>query len=341
MQKLILVLAFLLILAMIGCAPAPLSMKDGEKLDSMLKSNKVKVAILPVADYGEKAGLCSGYGLGGFYGMFTGNYAYENGGREFTNQITSGVWKQNVCFLAKQKDVLAACEKNSLKRNETFPGPEGAFMSCLTGYNKPIESPNDVGNGASPNYEKLYKIGEDLQVDILLTSRLSTNEAAKVCTYGGGGGALLPIPWGYLPGLLEGIYTSFISPTDVQVVQVDLIALDIKNKKVISYGNFGVQEWASSSEKQEKLDSYSKAMVFYFNLPSDETKKKQAIASAASFASTVVTNYVLQSVVGLSMGVTFKFEYDIMDVTWKQQAPDYFEKNYGWSQSEYLRALQF
>ena len=131
-----------------------------------------------------------------------------------------------------------------------------------------------------------------------------------------------------------------------------MIVLDVKKKEVLSFGVFGAGEWLSANQKPEKLDNYGKAMVYYFNMPTDETMRKKALASAASFVTTYVINVFLNtgssmatSAIGIPMGgglqlgAEFKFEYNLDDVTWQQYGPTYFDDNYGWKQSEYLQAV--
>jgi len=327
-----LIIVLSIVLFFVGCAPKALYMQGGEKLDQKIRSQKTTVAVLPTIDWAEDEGCLTGYLLYGCSGIVTRDRAYNDAGLLVTNKITEAMWKKNKVKLSKKEVIIEKMKSSNLQPEEIFPKPDYTFLKMSP---KPILDVNDVGE-SNPNYDKLYKLGEEIGADVILISRISRNTQTGICPQNPIG-AFPPLTT--ILGVGQYLYRGYIAKTKNVYVVLDIMALDIKNKEVIAFGGFNKINQIPSEQKTATMESYTKSLTFYAPLPEKEDLLKDFYANAASMASTQIANYIINYSTGLSLAIKFDFDYEFEDETWKMYPAGTFEKDYGLSKSEYLQLI--
>lgn len=318
------------VVLLVGCAPRALYMENGDILDQKIKEKVVKVAILPTVDYAGKPGFCTSYMLFGCAGPLTSKEAVPGGGYTFTNSIVSAMWKKNAVKLVKAEDIVNACSEVGMKKDDIYPEP--SKMMCF--YPKPVKAPDDVGKGV-PNYEKLYDFGEKVGADIVLTSRLSMNARADYCSYNPIGS--FP-PYTTVIGVGQNVYNNFIADQKQQFISIDIMAFDVKEREPIAWGAYMPNEILARKKAETRSEHYSKNLTFYAPLPSDKDLEKEFLAKSGSQVTTWVLNMIAAQA-GLQLGFAINITYEYEDETWKTYPPDFFEKNYAFSRSDYYKIM--
>jgi hypothetical protein len=331
-------------LLLASCAPNALMMTGGEKLDQKITSAKTTVAVMPVVDWSEDEGFCKGYLLYGCAGAFKRQAAYDNVGLVVTNSLTEALWKKNKMKLVNKSVILDKIPAENLRKNDIFPRQEYGFLGLQAKY---VKSPDDAGYGQAPNYNLLYKAGEDIGADVLIIARIAKNTQAGVLPQNPIG---MPLTFLGLTGVVAYLPTTLVSAgfnyyrigyqkTKTVYVVIHLMALDIKKHEVIAFGGFNKFNQIPAAQKDKAMQDYSAAMTFYAPMPDREDLKKEFLANAGSWAGTQIANALLQQV-GVSIPIKFEFKYEYGDETWKSYPEGYFMKNYGLTADEYKKLLK-
>jgi hypothetical protein len=340
--KFILIASVALVAA--SCAPNALMMTGGEKLNEKITSAKTTVAVLPVVDWSEDEGFCKGYLLYGCVGAFNRIPAYNDVGLVVTNSLTEALWKKNRMKLVNKQIMLDKLPQDNLRKNDIFPKQEYGFLGLQAKY---IQSPEDAGFGMAPNYNLLYKAGEDVGADVLIIARVAKNTQTGVLPQNPLGVSLgflgLAFPLSYLPTALisagYNYYRMGIKKVKTVYVVIHIMALDIKKHEVIAFGGFNKFNQIPLAAKDKAMQDYSAAMTFYAPMPDSEDLKKEFLANAGSWAGTQIANALLMEI-GLSIPITFEFKYEYGDETWKSYPDGYFMKNFGLTSDEYKKLLK-
>lgn len=325
-------LFILLLVIVASCAPKALYMEGGEKLHTKIKSEKVKVAVLPAVDWAEDEGCCRGWFLYGCSGLLDRDRAYKDGGWILTNSLISSLWKKNKFHLVKKDTLIKTLKKNKLTKSQIFPKHKTIF--CGT-FPKPISNANNVGT-SNPDYDKLYKVGEEMQADILIISRMTRSTKTGLLPQNPVG-TLFPVSTAISAG--QYIYRAVIKKTKNYYVAIDIMALDVKNNEVIAFGGYNKINQIPESQENKAMDQYTKAITFYAPKPAKSDLEKDFLANSASMGTTLIANAIVQNITGLSLAIRFKFDYEYGDETWKMYPKDHFMKNYGLTKSEYFSLL--
>lgn len=317
------------LLLLSACAPKGVYMTGGNDLDSKFKKGKVTVAVLPFVDQLEPSGFCGGYGMYGC-GILGGvTNSYEDFDRVATNAVVASLWKKNKLRLVRHDKMVEAVKGAHLTANRVFPKAEYTNPTFCGNLPKPIESTNDTGLGATPDYAALYKIGEAAGADILIIGRVNRDEIATPCSTNF---------FGAVPP-----YTTVLSAIDIgyraymykdEFVSLDIMALDIKKHEVIAFGGYQMLNERLKSGQQKALDQVADGVTFYAPIPATSDLEKQFLAESGSVLATVIANYVLDEV-GIHWRMDFNFEYTFGDEAWKSYPPDYFDKNFAYHTKDF------
>ncbi|MGA1978265.1 MAG: hypothetical protein ABSG89_10475 [Bacteroidales bacterium] len=325
-----------------SCAPNALMMKGGEKLNDRITSAKTTVAVLPVVDWSEDEGFCKGWLLYGCAGAFKRTPAYDNVGLTVTNSLTEALWKKNRMKMVNKQVLLDKLPQDNLQKNDIFPKPEYGFLGLQAKYPK---SPEDAGYGKTPNYDLLYKAGEDIGADVILIARVSKNTQTAVLPQNPVGISIpgLVFPISLVPTVvISAAYNYYwigIKKVKTVYIVIHIMALDVKKHEVIAFGGFNKFNQIPLAQKDKAMEEYSAAMTFYAPMPDREDLKKEFLANAGSWAGTQVANALLQEL-GIYIPITFSFKYEYGDETWKSYPEGYFMKNFGLTPDEYKKLLK-
>lgn len=342
MKKTLLYLIIVFGLFLASCAPNALMMTGGEKLNEKITSAKTTVAVMPVVDWSEDEGFCKGYLLYGCAGAFKRAPAYDNVGLVVTNSLTEALWKKNRMKLVNKSVILDKIPGENLRKNDVFPRQEYGFLGLQAKY---VKSPDDAGYGQTPNYNLLYKAGEDIGADVLIIARVSKNTQSGVLPQNPIGMAVpgLAFPISIIPttaiSAAYNYYRIGVKKVKTVYVVIHIMALDVKKHEVIAFGGFNKFNQIPLSEKDKAMQDYSAAMTFYAPMPDREDLQKEFLANAGSWMGTQIANALLQQV-GITIPITFEFKYEYGDETWKSYPEGFFLKNYGLSADEYKKLLK-
>ncbi len=297
------------------------------------------MAVLPTIDWSEREGCIHAYTIYGLSGILGVREAYPEAGYLITNEITRSLWKKNAMFLVNQQEIFDAMNQFNLTREQVFPQHD--YMTC-TRIPKPIENPSSLGKG-TPDYERLFDLGQELNVDIVIISRLTKNSDAGVLpqTLGFGSplSAFVPLPfyvypaislaqWGYRTGV-KNIRTNYIA--------IDIMALDVKNRDIIAFGGYNMIDQIARDQKEAALQDYTDALTFYAPMPDEDDLRREFLAKTGSQVGTYIANFFLQTFTGLTIGLSFEFQYEYGDETWKMYPENHFDDNYGWTVRDFRR----
>ena len=273
------------------------------------------------------------------------NALMMTGGEKLNEKITSA--KTTVAVLP----VVDWSEDEGFCKGYLLYGCVGAF-NRIPAYNDVglvvyIKSPEDAGFGMTPNYNLLYKAGEDVGADVLIIARVSKNTQTGVLPSNPLGTPLTFLGLtglvAYLPTMaISAVYNYYrmgIKKVKTVYVVIHIMALDIKKHEVIAFGGFNKFNQIPVAEKDKAMQDYSAAMTFYAPMPDSEDLKKEFMANAGSWAGTQIANALLMEI-GLSIPITFEFKYEYGDETWKSYPDGYFMKNYGLTPDEYKKLLK-
>ena len=339
MKKLIYYSVAGLALVLTSCAPNALMMVGGEKLDEKITSAKTTVAVLPVVDWSEDEGFCRGYMLYGCIGAFQRTPAYSDVGLIVTNSLTEALWKKNSMILVKKDVIINKLPPLNVTKDDIFPKQEYGLFGLQPKY---IESPQNAGFGKVPNYEKLYKAGEEIGADVVLIARVSKNTQVTPLPQNPVGFNIpgLAFPISVLPtAVISAGYSYYrlgYKKEKITYVIIHIMALDVKKHEVIAFGGFNKMNQIPLAEKEKAMGDYSEAMTFYAPMPDEEDLQKEFAANAGSWAATQIANGILMQL-GVYIPIKFEFEYNYADETWKQYPEGYFMKNFGLTNDEYKK----
>lgn len=337
MKKLIFYFVAFIALILTSCAPEALMMVGGEKLDEKITSAKTTVAVLPVVDWSEDEGFCKGYMLYGCVGAFKRGPAYTDVGLVVTNSLTEALWKKNSMKIVNKDVIISKLPPLSVTKSDIFPKQEYGLFGLQPKY---IASPQDAGFGKTPNYDKLYKAGEQIGADVVLIARISKNTQVAPLPQNPVGFKIpgLAFPLSILPtAVISAAYNYYrlgVKKEKITYVIIHIMALDVKKREVIAFGGFNKMNQIPLADKDKAMGDYSEAMTFYAPMPAEEDLKKEFLANAGSWAGTQIANALLQQL-GIYIPIKFEFEYNYADETWKQYPEGYFMKNFGLTKDEY------
>lgn len=339
MMRPVLYFAAVILLLFSSCAPAALMMVGGEDLNEKITSSKTTVAVLPVVDWSEDEGFCKGYMLYGCVGAFKRTPAYSEVGLTVTNSLTEALWKKNAMKLVNKEAIVTKLPPLSITKTDIFPKQEYGLFGLQPKY---IESPENAGFGRTPNYDKLYKAGEEIGADVVLIARISKNTQVGPLPQNPVGFQIpgLAFPLSILPtAVISAAYNYYrmgIKKEKITYVIIHIMALDVKKKEVIAFGGFNKMNQIPLAEKERAMGDYSEAITFYAPMPSEEDLQKEFLAKAGSWAGTQVANAILMQL-GIYIPIKFEFEYNYADETWKQYPEGYFMQNFGLTNDEYKK----
>jgi len=318
-------------LYLVGCSPAGLYMKGGEDIDKMIKSGKITFAVLPTVDWSEDPGFCKGYMQYGCAGAISRQPVYQDASYQVTNSLIGALWKKNRVLLVRKNVLVEKLASAKLTRQEIFP-KQNYKGFCQGWFPAPITGPNAVGQG-EPAYEKLYAFGASVGADVVVISRITTNISA----------AYLPQnPLGAFPPFTTAVsvavyvYKGVIKKYREDFIGIDIMALDVKKRQVIAFGGYSRLDEHGVADREPALERYTKATTFYMPMPAKEDLQKSFAAAAASVATTMIANYIVQQA-GITLSLAFNFTYEYDDETWKLQPPDFFMNNYGLTKDEFAK----
>jgi hypothetical protein len=326
-------------LVVTSCAPKALMMVGGDKLDKKISSEKTTVAVLPVVDWSEDEGFCRGYMLYGCLGAFKRTSAYSDVGLTVTNSLTESLWKKNSMKLVNKDILISKLPSLNITKDDLFPKHESGLFGLQPKY---IMSADNTGSGKTPNYEKLYKAGQEIGADVVIIARVSKNTQANPLPQNPIGisipGLAFPVSLAPTVAISAGYnyYRLGYKKDKITNVIIHIMALDVKNHEVIAFGGFNKMNTIPLDQKQKAMEDYSEALTFYAPLPEKEDLQKEFLAKSASYAGTQIANALLMQV-GLYIPVKFEFEYNYADETWKQYPEGYFMKNFGLKNDEYKK----
>ncbi len=333
MKKFLFTITIIVLFVLVGCAPDGVYKIHGDKLDDKIKSDRITAAVLPTVDWSERESCFYGYTIYGLGAVFGINKAYDNAGMLVTNEIKRSLWKKNAMHLTTQTEILESMRMNNFSKEEIFPSHEYQVCSRMP---KPISTTNSVGQGA-PDYEKLYGLGEELDVDIIFISRITKNSETNVLPQMSSIGSPIIPGLGAVVSLAQYGYRAGIKGIKSNYVAIDIMALDVRDREVIAFGGYNMINEIPAGDKNEALQEYTNALTFYAPMPEDEDLQREFYAEAGSQAATFLANYLLHYVTGLSIAMRFDFEYVFADETWKMYPENYFDDNFSWSAREYNR----
>jgi len=339
MKKILFYVIALIAIGITSCAPEALMMVGGEKLDEKITSAKTTVAVLPVVDWSEDEGFCKGYMLYGCVGAFNRAPAYSDVGLIVTNSLTEALWKKNSMKIVNKDVIISKLPTVSITKNDIFPKQEYGLFGLQPKY---VVSPDNAGFGKTPNYDKLYKAGEEIGADVVLIARVSKNTQVTPLPQNPVGFSIpgLAFPINLIPtAVISAAYSYYrlgYKKEKITYVIIHIMALDVKKHEVIAFGGFNKMNQIPLADKQKAMGDYSEAMTFYAPMPDEEDLQKEFLANAGSWAATQVANSILMQL-GVYIPIKFEFEYNYADETWKQYPEGYFMKNYGLTKDEYTK----
>jgi hypothetical protein len=332
MKKLSVCSVAVVLLLLSGCKiPDAMYMSTGVELSDKIKSEKLSVAVFPTVDWSELEGCCIGYLTYGLGGAFYRKEAFTDAEMLFTNELTRSLWKKNRMVVVKKEEILRAFENVTISRRDMFPKND---VITILDIPAPIKSKDDVGMGDSPDYEKIFAIGDAIGCDLILISRITKNTQTPVIS-------MNPIgaypPYTTIVGVGSAIVQSAVIKEKKVYVAIDMMVLDVKNREVLTFGGFNKMNQVSKSNIPSALEDVNAAVTFYMPMPDDEDLIKDWLAEAGSYVANMVVNYAISGLVGLEIGLRFNFDYDYADDTWRMYPDDYFNTNYEFNDAEFKK----
>ncbi len=274
---------FMLVGLLLSSCFIPYTSNNQMSLHEKMSVKKTKVAVLPFTlETSPKDKLVG----------------FENADVELRNKFTEVIWKKNKVRIAHNKEVLEAIQKGDLKYSEMNPEMEDLLEK--------------------PNLGKIFRIGEELGVNIVFLGTVREN------TYEYQGGCCILIP-------------SLMAKTRVYNIGAQMMAVDIDKKEVLAFDYIDnalavptkfftitgkVSDESLTAGKEKLLQKCGFALGYYAPMPEKRTDTGTlALATAAA----ILNAYA---------DTEFSVDATITDDTWKMYPEGYFAENYGYSRTD-------
>ncbi len=305
MKRIPVIFFTLAVLASSCFRPLGLYVTGGNDLDQRIRTEKLTVAVLPAIDY-TYAEKKYGWLMGPDPVIVERIRYYEDPGLVFTNEITRCLWKRNSCSIVKKEALISEMDSMRFSAEELFPDP-GRRIRKLSRWDRVLR-----GGKGSPDYRKIYALGEMLEADIVLISRVyGTMDRGYVF---------------YEPNLRG---DTRIRDFTRNPFYIDMIFLDVNRKEPLAYGTFSYLDQINDSNKEMVLEYMSKGVTYY--MPEPDLSERLVKGTAA-----ILSQMLAEIPDGTSRGrVDLKFSYEFKDETWKTYPEGYFEENHALSREEY------